>query len=60
MRCGSRASLEGDNSKLVLDRVFNGEPVQGLESRVGMISGAVANDNFGESILSMTTLARAF
>ena len=31
--------------------VFDGEPVQGLESRVGMISGAGTNDNFGESIL---------
>ena len=31
--------------------VFDGEPRQGLESRIGMISGAGTNDNFSESIL---------
>ena len=31
--------------------IFNEEPRQGLESRIGMISGAGTNDNFGESIL---------
>ena len=31
--------------------VFDGEPRQGLESRIGMISGAGTNDNFGENIL---------
>ena len=31
--------------------VFDEEPRQGLESRIGMISGAGTNDNFGESIL---------
>jgi len=31
--------------------VFDGEPRQGLESRIGMISGAGTNDNFGESNL---------
>ena len=31
--------------------VFDEEPRQGLETRIGMISGAGTNDNFGESIL---------
>ena len=46
--------IAGKNCKFVLYSVFDGEPVrpvQGLESRVGMISGAGTNDNFGESIL---------
>ena len=31
--------------------VFDEEPRQDLESRIGMISGAGTYDNFGESIL---------
>ena len=49
-RCS--AGIEGENCKFVLYSVFDREPVQGLESRVGMIRGAEANDNFGESILN--------
>ena len=44
--------IEVKNCKFVLYSIFDGEPVQGLQSRVGMISGAGANDNFGESILN--------
>ena len=46
------AGIEGKNCKFVLYSVFDREPVQGLESRVGMISGAGANDSFGKSILN--------
>ena len=42
--------IEGENCQFVLYSVFDREPVQGLESIVGMINGA--NYNFGESILN--------
>ena len=51
MRCGSRARLEGDNSKLVFDPVFNGKPVERLECRSDVVSDASAGDDPGQSIL---------
>ena len=42
--------------KLQVYSVFDGEPRQGLESRIGMINGTGTNDNFGESILDTLDL----
>ena len=49
LRCGSRARLEGDNSKLVFDPVFNGKPVERLECRSDVVSDASAGDDPGQS-----------
>ena len=48
----SSAGIEGENCKFLMYSVFDMKPVQGLQSRVGMISGAGTDDNFGESILN--------
>ena len=45
------AGIEGKCCKFVLYSVFDGEPVQGLQPRGVVISGAGTNDNYGESIL---------
>ena len=51
MKGSLSAGVEGKDCKFVLYSVFDEEPVPGLQSGVGVTSGAGSNDNFGESML---------